>query len=167
MPVRPFTLAARVLHYGRYGKDSQDGRLTPIFIGYQDLVRGYDAGSFTTADCGNDTLSCPSFDRLFGSRIAVANFELRFPLLGVLHLGKGYYGALPLETGVFYDAGVAWNKGEKPSFIHGGTRKMVRSYGAVARLNLLGYLVLEADYVKPLDRPGKGAFWQINISPGF
>jgi len=159
MPFRPFTFAFRLLHYGRYGKDSEDNRLTPLFIGYQDLVRGYDAGSFNAADS--------IYDRLFGSSMAVANFEVRFPLFGALHLGGGYYGALPIETGVFYDAGVTWSKGQKPSFLKNGDRKPVRSYGALIRASILGYLVLEVDYVKPQDRHDRGAFWQFNISPGF
>ena len=33
MPVRPFTLAARVLHYGRYGSGGEDGRLQPLVLG--------------------------------------------------------------------------------------------------------------------------------------
>jgi Tol biopolymer transport system component len=164
MPIRPFTLAFRGLHFGRYGSGADDERLTPLFIGYQDLVRGYDAGSFSVAEIQADT---SLFDRLLGSKIAVANAELRFPLFGALHLGSGYYGFLPIEAGVFYDIGVAWTNQQKASFFSGGTRKPFRSYGAVARLNLLGYLILEADYVKPLDRPLKGAYWQFNITPGF
>src|SRR5262249_31437424 len=39
LPARPVTLAFRVLHYGRYGRDAQDARLTPLFLGYDDLVR--------------------------------------------------------------------------------------------------------------------------------
>ena len=132
MPVRPFTFAFRVLHYGRYGSGAEDNRLTPLFIGYSDLVRGYDAGSFTNEELAADS-SHNVFNRLFGSKIAVANFELRFPLFGALHLGGGYYGILPLETGVFYDAGAAWQTGIKPTFLSGGTQKPVRSYGAMAR----------------------------------
>jgi Tol biopolymer transport system component len=166
MPVRPFTLAFRFLHYGRYGGGSEDERLTPLFIGYQDLIRGYDAGSFDASECNGDT-NCITFNRLFGSRMAVANLELRFPLLGLLKVGHGFYGFLPLETGLFYDEGVAWDNADNIWFASGGSRKPVRSYGGLARLNLAGYLVLEVDYVKPVDRPQKGAYWQFNISPGF
>ena len=98
--------------------------------------------------------------------MAVSNFELRFPLLGIFKLGQGYYGYLPLETGVFYDAGVTWNKGEKPKFL-GGDRDILKSYGFLARFNLFGYAVLELDYVKPIDRVQEGWMWQFNITPGF
>jgi outer membrane protein assembly factor BamA len=169
MPVRPFTLAGRFLHYGRYGRDGEDGRLAQLFLGYPGLVRGYDSNSFEAGECiatSDSTFECPLFDRLYGSRMAMANFELRFPLFGLLHLGPGYYGALPVETGLFYDLGVAWTQNEKAAFL-GGTREFVRSYGATLRLNLLGYAILEFDYVNPVDRPRKGWFWQFNFIAGF
>lgn len=165
MPIQPFTLAFRILHYGRYGSDAEDNRLTPLFIGYQDLVRGYDSGTFNASEC-DSTGDCPGFDRLFGSKIAVANFELRFPLFHALGIGRGYYGVFPIETGAFYDVGLAWTNQDKASFLN-GDRKPVKSYGALARANVLGYIILELDYVKPIDRPNKGWLWQFNFSSGF
>ena len=159
LPIRPITLAFRFLHYGRYGGSAEDYRLTPLFIGYQSFVRGYNSSSFNTNEW-------PVFERLVGSKMAVTNFELRFPLLGIFSLGQGYYGYLPLETGAFYDAGVTWSNDSKPAIL-GGDRKAVRSYGALARFNLFGYAVLEFDYVKPVDRPNQGWFWQFNLTPGF
>ena len=41
------------------------------------------------------------------------------------------------------------------------------AYGAVARVNLFGFAVLQVDYAKPLDRPGKGGFFQFNLLAGF
>lgn len=158
MPLRPFTFSARLLHYGRYGSGAEDERLLPFFLGYQSFVRGYSSTSFSS--------DIPVYNRLFGSRIAVGNLELRFPLFGVLGLGHGYYGAFPLETGIFYDTGVAWTNADKVSFL-GGDRKPVSSYGATFRLNLLGYLVLETDLVKPLDRPDKNWLWQFGFITGF
>jgi hypothetical protein len=43
----------------------------------------------------------------------------------------------------------------------------VRSVGAGIRFNLLGFLIGEIDYVKPIDRPEKGWHWQFNFIPGF
>src|SRR5467141_798344 len=109
MPPRPFTRAGRILHVGRYGRDADDNaHLYPLFIGYPSLVRGYDLGSITASECGTVANRCPVFEQLFGSRVLVANAELRFPPFGLLGLGGGYYGFLPVEAGVFYDAGVAW-----------------------------------------------------------
>jgi hypothetical protein len=40
------------------------------------------------------------------------------------------------------------------------------SGGVGARINLFGYLIAEADFVKPFDRP-EGWHWQFSFQPGF
>ena len=166
MPVRPLTIALRGMHYGRYGRNGEDGRLQEVDLGFPGLVRGYDLGSFDSSECGVGIgTSCPVYDQLFGSRIAVANAELRFPLFGIF-TGSSNYGPLPLEGVVFGDAGVAWSTAVEPRFL-GGNRDWVRSFGAGIRFNLLGFLIGEMDWVKPLDRPEKGWHWQFNFIPGF
>jgi hypothetical protein len=169
MPARPFTIAARVLHYGRYGSGGEDQRLQPLFLGYPGLVRGYTFGSFDASECNPtaaDPNSCPVFDQLLGSRMLVGNLELRFPLLGALGLGRGYYGAFPVDFIVFGDGGLAWDTNNEPSFA-GGDRKPVFSAGAGLRINLLGFAVAEVNMVHPFDRPGKGVVWEFNLQPGF
>jgi Tol biopolymer transport system component len=191
MPVKPFTLAFRALHLGRYGKGSEDNRFYPLYIAYWDLVRGYE--SITNAEL-NEYQNNPSeafdFNRLFGSKMIVANAEFRFPLLGVLGLGKGFYGAWPLEFYGFFDWGIAYasngsqwwggliyddlgnvigeNRDEvRPWFLSGGQRKPIRSYGIGLRTNLFGYIILGLNYVYPIDRPVRGWHLQLSISPGF
>jgi outer membrane protein assembly factor BamA len=167
MPIRPFTLAGRIIHYGRYGKDAQDYRLNPLYLGYPGLVRGYDYNSISSSEYNsNPSYYSELYNRLTGSKILIANFELRFPLLGVLGIGPGYYGYLPLDFGAFYDAGFAWSRGEKIS-IFGGNQKAVSSYGLVLRMNLFGYAVGELDYVHPVDRPAQKWVWQFNFVQGF
>lgn len=166
MPARPFTVAVRGMHYGRYGADAEDPRLTPLFIGYQGLVRGYDYGSFDANECESlDLTTCEAFDRLNGSRVAVAGAELRFPLLG-LFSRKSYYGAFPIEMALFADAGIAWTSDIKPRFA-GGTREWARSAGVAWRVNVLGFAIAEIDFVRPLDRSRKGWLWQFGLTPGF
>ncbi len=164
MPVRRWTIAARIAHAGRYGPDAENSVLFPLFLGYPQLVRGYDYNSFSAAECDSSGTTCPAFDRLFGSRLLLGNVELRFPLLGVLGLGSGYYGALPIEAGIFADAGVAWNREQATSLSH---RQAVTSTGLALRMNLFGFAVAEADYVKPFQRPVKGWYWEFSLSPGF
>ena len=173
MPIRPITIAGRVLHYGRYGPGGADPRITPLFIGYPNLVRGYDVNSFTAAECGTVTShiatigQCPVFDQLIGSRVGVANLEVRVPLLGLFNR-RNLYGPIPVELIGFSDWGVAWTATEKANFLGGdGTRHVVQSYGAGARINVLGFAVVEIDYLKPRDRPQKGWSWVFNFSPGF
>jgi outer membrane protein assembly factor BamA len=166
MPVRPFTLALRGLYYGRYGRRGDDERLPTLYLGYPGLVRGYDSGSFQAGECGTQLDgSCPAFDRLIGSRLAIANAELRFPLWGAFG-GDHFYGPLPIELAVFADAGVAGGRTTRPRFA-GGDREPVVSVGAAARVNVFGFAVAEIDYVRPLDRPGRGWLWQFNLRPGF
>jgi hypothetical protein len=173
MPIKPFTLAFRLLHYGRYGKGGEDDRLYPLFLGYDYFVRGYDYNSF-----GYDENF--DFGRLWGSKMMAANAELRFPLFNVLGIGRGFYGILPIEFFLFYDAGVAWwnddvlsdpifgvlEANRKASFLGGG-RKPVTSAGIGLRMNVFGYLVLGVNYVKPFDRPNKNWRFQISFIPGF
>jgi hypothetical protein len=166
MPVRPYTLALRGLYYGRYGGGAEDPRLPIMFLGYPGLVRGYDSGSFQAGECGAQIDgSCPAFDRLIGSRVAVVNAELRFPLWGAFG-GSNFYGPLPVELGVFSDAGIAWGSRSSTRFTD-GDRRPVTSVGATMRINVLGFAVAEINYVRPLDRPGRGWLWQFNLQPGF
>jgi Tol biopolymer transport system component len=170
LPVRPFTFATRLMHYGRYGSGGEDLRLQPLFLGYPGLVRGYNYGSFDASECRPTAAApdaCPVFDQLLGSRIVVANAELRFPLFGVLGIGSGYYGAFPLEFTVFGDGGLAWDSQHQSSVLGSGTRDPVFSAGVGLRINLLGFAIAELDLVRPFDRPGKGWIWQFELQPGF
>ena len=168
MPVRPFTIAVRALHYGRYGSGGEDLRLPPLFLGYPSLVRGYDVNSFDATECVNDGFGgCQTFDRLMGSRISVGNVELRFPLVGLFNR-HDLYGPLPIELAVFGDIGQAWSSGTTTQFgVMAGSNQWVRSVGVAARVNLLGFAVGEVDFVHPLDRPTRGWLWEFNLIPGF
>jgi len=164
MPVQPFTLAFRGMYYGRHGRDAADQRLPTLFLGYPGLVRGYDQGSFRVEECEfTATGSCPAFDRLIGSRVAVVNAELRFPPWGAFG-GQGFYGPLPIEVALFADAGAAW--GEVQGFSR-ANEKWVKSVGAAVRANVFGFAVAEIAYARPLDRPGRGWVWQFSLQPGF
>jgi outer membrane protein assembly factor BamA len=186
----------RALHYGRYGKDADSERMSPLFLGYETYVRGYAVESFTGDECSQSLSSaraeCPEFDRLIGSRLAVINLELRVPLFGVEGLGLINMPFLPTEISPFIDAGLAWwgsdaiacsvftNGGECPpqfeyqpsdpriTFDRNTTDRVpVISTGVSARMNILGYLILEAYYAYPFQRPERGGHWGFNISPGW
>ncbi len=174
MVKRPFTLAGRLLHNGRYGSTEADDRLRPMFLGYSSLVRGYDYSSFSSQECGTSAEGgCPVFDQLFGSKLLVGNLELRFPPMGVLGLGDSYFGYLPLEMGIFADAGMAWSSDNpdtqvnENAFFAGGDREPVFSAGVSFKFNLFNYLMLGFDIVKPFQRPDKGWHVQFNMFPGF
>jgi Tol biopolymer transport system component len=180
--VQPVTLAGRVMHYGRYGRDAEvrleDGRffMPPIYLGYEPLVRGYSRESFEISrECARTTdqpteMWCPAFERLIGTRIAVANLELRIPLFGVPEYGLINFPYLPLEVSPFFDAGVAWSGDDTPTLEftrRSPGRVPVFSTGVSARANILGYLVLEAYYAYPFQRPDKGWHWGFQVAPGW
>jgi hypothetical protein len=167
MPVSFYTIAARVLHYGRYGSGGEDPRLIPLYLGYPEIVRGYGFNSFAASECtATAASSCPQFDRLLGSRMLVGNLEFRFPLLRPFGVGQRMYGPVPIEVGVFADAGVAWNRGEKPEWF-GGQRQGVTSAGFLARVNVFGFAIAQIDFTRPFQRAGRGWIWQFSLSPGF
>ncbi len=162
---RSLTLAGRVLHYGRYGPGSDDPRLQPLFLGYPWLVRGYDDTSIGNSIANGNIADTVVFNNLLGSRLAVANLELRVPLFGALGLVPSP-SVPPIETALFYDAGTAWDRTDKAAFL-GGDRHTVTSYGVAFRANLFGFAVGEADLVHPNDRPGQGWYWELSLQPGF
>jgi Tol biopolymer transport system component len=175
MPVSPYTLAGRVMHFGRYGDGGEDRRIYPIYVGYQQLLRGYENTSFSGSECLDDInddsfvgpINCPVLDQLYGSRMFVANIELRTPF--PQGFGVRAPNFLPITLAAFFDAGVAWWT-EDTALRYGGNKdpwNMVTSFGLAARINLFGLMLMEIDFVHPNNRPQKGWIWQFGFSPGF
>jgi hypothetical protein len=149
MPVRPLTLALRVMHAGRYGSGSDDLRLLPLAWTLRDVVRGY-------GDTGSNT----SIGYLSATRLAVVNAELRVPVMELL--GRRSAG-LPIEALMFGDAGKFWTANALLPEMPTG----LRSVGAGVRLNAAGLMVFELDAVRPFDRPERGWTFAFNLRPGF
>ncbi|MGZ4901213.1 MAG: BamA/TamA family outer membrane protein, partial [Candidatus Angelobacter sp.] len=165
---RPLSVAGRILHYGRYGGDAEDPRLSDFFLGYPELVRGYSPGSFSAQECGpalQQNGSCPIFDQMVGSRIAVANAELRLALLGPLGVIPSFKFP-PVTMAGFFDGGVAWTSASKASFL-GGPRSGISSEGVALQINLLGFAVGQVSLAHANDRPLKPWIWQFSLLPGF
>jgi Tol biopolymer transport system component len=160
MPLRPFTIAARIEHVGRYGSGGSDPRLTPLVYGLQTLVRGYDLRAFAAEECGMAATSCSIMDELSGSRFALLNLELRAPVLGLFSRSLEY-GMVPIEALAFVDAGFLWT----------GRRNALefdrfRSVGAGARINV-GGIIFEMTAAKPFDRRANGWRASFLMRPGF
>ena len=170
---QPITFAVRGFHFGRYGSDAESDRLAPVFVGDQSLVRGYSVDSFDPSECtvsAANPNACPEFDRLVGSRVLVGNAELRIPLLGSDRFGLIRSSFIPVEIAPFVDAGVAWSSGQSPSFkfaTRSTERIPVFSAGLSARINLLGYAVVEAFYAHPFQRPDKRWILGFQLAPGW
>jgi outer membrane protein assembly factor BamA len=174
--MKPFTLAVRGLHYGLYGKDAESNQLGALFLGDGSLVRGYSYDSFNQNDCtsagagGLATSTCPQFDRLVGSKLALASAEFRIPLFGTSGFGLINSPLPPIEIAPFVDAGVAWTSNSGPVFdfaSNSGDRTPVVSTGISSRVNLFGFAVFEVYYAHPFQRPGRSGVWGFVLQPGW
>jgi outer membrane protein assembly factor BamA len=91
-------------------------------------------------------------------------------LLGTEQLGLINFPYVATEISPFVDAGVAWTSNQSPTieFARNATGRVpVFSTGISARMNILGYLVLEAYYAYPFQRPEKGGHFGFQIAPGW
>ena len=112
--------------------------------------------------------------QLLGSRVAVANVELRFPLVRRVELGFLPIDLPPLDGLFFYDAGLAWS--QRPDGVRARVRRTstsrtqrypLRSYGFGLRLNLFNYAILRWDYAVPVDQAGHKGVWTWSLWPSF
>jgi hypothetical protein len=166
MPIPFYTIAARVIHFGRYGTGADDPRLHSIYVSDPSLVRGYDiTESFPGGCVGTSTNVCLQNSGVVGNRIVVTNLEFRFPLLRTLGVGPGMYGPIPVEVALFGDGGVAWRPDGKPD-APGGAARGISSVGIAFRL-ALGFAAAEFDAVRPFQRPEKGWTFGFNLIPGW
>jgi outer membrane protein assembly factor BamA len=154
-------VAARVQHVGRYGSGASDARLTPLVVGLQTLVRGYDLRSFASQECGQAATECSLLDQLTGSRFGLLNLEVRAPLLGLL-TGQLEYGKVPIEAIAFVDAGVLWTRQAAGPL----ERDLFRAIGAGGRANI-GGLVMEMTAARPFDRSPRGWTVSFLLRPGW
>lgn len=205
--MRPVTFAVRGLSIGRYGSGAEDINTSyPIYLGDEQLIRGYGYGSLTTDECTFATAdgvnapvssACPVFDRLRGSKAAVFNAEFRIPFFGTEGFGLINFPYLPLEIAPFFDGGVTYTNAQGPDlrFSTSGNnipskcnalstsndptiqqqqayypctdRIPVFSTGVSFRMNLLGYVIMEAYVAHPFQRPTKNWVWGFQLAPGW
>ena len=153
MPVRPFTLAMRVVHSARYGADGSDPRLLPSYLGSSSFVRGHRQDlrychPDATRVCG---------DELIGNRLLVGNLEVRFPVWGLLSRQIDY-GMIPMDAFLFADGGLVSSSGERQTGIS--------SIGGGIRVNA-GGLPLEVGAVRALDGPKPRWQFELGFRVGF
>lgn len=175
-----FGLAFRGMHLGRYGEGSDE--IYPFFVGSSWFVRGYNTNGAGAILSENGR----SVEELFGSKMAVANFEVRIPFTGPERLALIKSGLFLSELTLFADAGVAWNDFSQlggPTYRRDAEGNILKgpsgeplidqlgaapiiSTGVAMRVNLFGAMVLEPYYAFPLQREAKGTFG-LNIIPAW
>jgi len=160
MPVRPYSVAVRVMHSARYGRDGDDSRLLPSFLGSRYLVRGHTSDA---RECQPETGSVCGGE-LMGSRLVVGNIEVRVPAWGIF-TRQLEYGPLPLDVFAFADSGVVWSR-RAPTSLNSGRRTVVSSLGLGMRMNA-GGLPFELAAVRALDGPSPGWSFDFAFRTGF
>jgi hypothetical protein len=138
----------------------------PKWIGRPDFIRGYNRENLGSITCTglptDDGTSCNSVE-LIGSRVAFANAELRFPIIRSLG-ARVPIGLPPIDGLFFYDAGVAWSKGQQvvasrpEGYDFARQRALLQSYGFGIRLNLFNIAIVRWDWAVPVSRPGTKGF---------
>ena len=98
-------------------------------------MRGYGVDSFSAGECASSE-SCPTFDRLVGSRMLVGNIEFRFPLLRPFGVDRTNLWTATCRSRVLPRRRRHVEEGRRPSFFNGGTREPVTSGGITLRTNL-------------------------------
>ena len=164
----PFTFASRNMFMGRYGQDAESGLLPPLYLGYPELIRGYNALQYAEGGSGSSL----SINDLIGSRMYVTNFELRYPLTGPERLSGIKSRFLFTELNLFTDGGVAWGNSaflqNDPKDQINRVSKFIWSSGVSLRVNLFGYLIVEPYYAIPWQNGGfKNKTFGVNVIPGF
>ncbi|HQJ20544.1 MAG TPA: hypothetical protein PLQ61_05055 [Bacteroidales bacterium] len=170
--IRPLTLAFRSLNTGRLGSGSESEMITPLYIGYPWLVRGYERTDQYWSDTQLSGKGI-SLENFFGSKMFIANVELRLPVSGPKNISLIKSGMFFTDLSLFFDGGLAMNKDSKlgsdwynPA---PGERVPIVSYGASLRFNLSGYLVIEPYYAVPVNKRA-GLFngnFGINFTPAW
>jgi len=166
------TFATRFLSSVSVGRDET---FFPKYIGRPDFIRGYDRANFNFVDCtsiiGGGQAQCNNA-QLAGSRVAVANAELRFPIIRRFDVGSNF-GLPPLDGLIFYDAGLAWSKGQTPHLGRAPSgndpsldRYPLTSWGAGLRVNLFNLAILRWDYAVPMVT-GRKPNWTFSLGASY
>ncbi len=145
---KPYSLAFRIYHHGRYGK--KNDATYDMYIGYPWYIRGYEGGSIY----GNEEDGKISIQQLTGSKIIVSNLEFRIPFSGpgkyAMIKSRSFFSDLAL----FYDGGIAWDSDSDPSWEFSTStiekRIPIMSTGLALRINLFGAFIIEPYYAFPI-----------------
>jgi len=149
----PFSLAIRMMHYGRYGRDAQEMR--PVYLGNPFFVRGYRYRDLRRPEeTGEGFLS---LNNLLGSKVAVVNAEIRYPFTGPEEFAIISSRMIFSDLVLFSDAGLAWHEFDQIDFRwdprrDDNRRIPVVSAGVALRVNLFGAIILEPYYALPFQR---------------
>ncbi len=168
--LNPITIAFRALSVGRYFGGADNLTLTQFYLGEPDLVRGYEYYSIISNEGAGVSGNIPQLNRLFGSKLAVVNLEVRIPVLGNEQFGLLNFPYLATELVGFFDGGMAWTETDYPTLEISQdqyARIPVFSAGAAVRVNLLGAFVVQIYWAWPFERQNIGGSWGFVLESGW
>ena len=155
-------------------------------------MRGYDYSTFINSFNGQPSIGL-SVNDLFGSKMALFNYEIRLPFTGPKKIALIKSGLLYTDLSLFTDIGIAWNNfnqitlskyklDQSPTYpfwlgnsdysfkaVQDQDKRIpLVSLGASIRVNVLGYMVVEPYYAFPMQYGGfKNPVFGINFQPGW
>lgn len=187
--LKPFTIATKLFHFGRYGKDFNEGGFNnftlnspkdalaqSIYIGNQFLMRGFQFNNLPAGRTADDLYR----EQLFGSKVFTANLEVRVPFTGPEQIALFRSRTIFSELALFFDAGAAFGQwddfntkttieeilGPDGMPIEIFKSRVLASTGVSLRLNVFGAIILEPYYAFPLTGNFARGFG-VNITPGW
>jgi outer membrane protein assembly factor BamA len=174
--VKPVTFAFKASHYNRFGPDAEKnyyndgGILPPLYLGYDYFVRGYSYEAMYESAMVDPTSL--GYNQLMGSKMLLANFEVRLPFTGPKRLAVIKSGMFFTDLNFFVDAGIIWDAGNTLSMKKDKNNPSVRypiySTGVSARINLFGQIIIQPYYAFPLTlKTGSRGYFGLNFYPGF
>jgi outer membrane protein assembly factor BamA len=143
-----YTFALRFSGGASFGKNPQrfylggtEGWINWEFENYNIPISNIEEYAFSMAAM---PLRGYNFDRIAGSKYALFNAELRFPLFRYLILGLVPFGFQNIQGNLFFDAGTAWRKNEDLKLIttENGTtvaKDLLMGMGIGTRIVFLGF----------------------------
>lgn len=181
---KPFSVAFRLAHYGRYGQDASNNLFYPLFLGFPGYMRGFDFNALQSIGNYDDNFNSNDIQ---GTKMLLGGLELKVPFTGPERLAVIKSGIFFTELNWFIDAGITWNNGDNffleynPSPFRNrdpvtgaleepgpSNRFPVFSTGPSVRINLFGAIILEPYYAIPFtfgERfPG---VWGLSFWPGW
>ena len=181
IPIGKAAFAVRALHQGRYGGNSDN--LFPFYAGSPWFMRGASSTNLADAFARNGR----NLEELVGSKLFVANAEIRIPFSGPEQLALLKSRVLFSDLNFFIDGGVAFNDFSQfggPTFTLGPDgeplinpitgepfvtlpeARPLFTAGVSMRVNLFGAMIIEPYYARPLIKDA-GFNFGINILPGW
>ncbi|MEM9885652.1 MAG: hypothetical protein AAF849_07155 [Bacteroidota bacterium] len=168
--LQPFTLAAQIMHEGRYGRDA--AAFFPVYLGFPWNIRGFNDRAIE-AILQNNQID-PNI--LAGTKALIGKFEVRVPFTGPKQLSIIPFNFLPTELALFADVGMTWRTfddfnrdrrslGLGDQELEAFSRPLMTA-GASLRVNLFGAMIVEPYYAIPVLGETRGIFG-VNILPGW